>query len=320
MILCCGEALIDMVPLPEGGTGFLPCPGGSPYNTAIAVGRLGAPVSFLGRLSKDFFGELLIERLRKNKVETDLIIRSGEHSTLAFVNLSAGKEPQYVFYTEGAADRSFSAEDAPEKLPDEISCILFGSIAMTMEPVATAIESLIFREHKRGEEAPVISVDPNIRSFMIQDASRYVKRFESWLRASTIVKISSADLEYIYPGLTVEDALQRILSFGPRLVAATLGAEGATALLRRDTGAILRASAPAAKVAVADTIGAGDTFHGGLLSWLELKGKMSRSDIAALAPEELQEALLFANKAASLVCTRRGAEPPSFAEVEAFNG
>jgi fructokinase len=319
MILCCGEALIDMVPavLANGASSFLPCPGGSPYNTAVAVGRLETPVAFLGRLSRDFFGDMLADRLIKNKVRTDFLVRTDQTSTLAFVKLSPGEEPQYIFYTEGSADRSLSREDLPPALPPDVRCILFGSIAMTMEPVASAIEFFITRE-ARGETAPVISLDPNVRPFMIADKAGYVRRFEGWLRSVTIAKISEADFSFIYPGLELEKALEKTLEAGPRMVVTTLGPEGALALLRRDDGSLLRVKAPVVEVPVADTIGAGDTFHGALLSWLERQGKMSRPSLAALTEDELYQALFFANKAASLVCSRRGAEPPAFAEVEAF--
>jgi fructokinase len=195
MIICCGEALIDMVrtPVTGFGDGFLPLPGGSPYKTAIAVGRLGVPVAFLGRISTDFFGDMLVSRLKENHVSDSLVIRSDLHSTLAFVKLEQGEEPQYVFYTEGTANRSFSAEDLPDELPAGTGCLLFGSIAMTMEPIATTIETLIFRH--RGKESPVISFDPNIRPFMIKDREAYIKRFETWAAASTIAKISAADFE-----------------------------------------------------------------------------------------------------------------------------
>jgi fructokinase len=317
MILCCGEALIDMIPA-EGG-GFLPCPGGSPYNTAIAAGRLGAPTAFLGRLSTDFFGETLADRLTANGVRTDLIIRSKENSTLAFVKLASGREPEYVFYTEGTADRSFSPADLPARLPQDLRCILFGSIAMTMEPVASAIETLIFREGRRpGEEGPVISMDPNVRPFMIHDRGAYVKRFEGWAAASVIAKISTVDFDFIYPGLGLEKSLEKILALGPRLVVSTRGPGGAVALLRGKDGRTLRVEAPVVDLPVADTIGAGDTFHGALLAWLELRGKMSRPALAGLTGEDLYDALFFANKAASLVCSRRGAEPPSLTEVEAL--
>jgi fructokinase len=192
---------------------------------------------------------------------------------------------------------------------------------MTMEPVSSAIETLILRENAlqgQGKEAPVISFDPNIRPFMIQDKKAYVKRFEKWVAASTITKISAADFDFIYPGLGLEKVLQKILSMGPRLVVSTLGPKGALALLRRNDGSVIRAGAPVVEVPVVDTIGAGDTFHGAFLSWLELKGKMSRSALAGLTEAELVDALFFANKAASLVCSRQGAEPPTLKEVDAL--
>ncbi|MDR1863593.1 MAG: carbohydrate kinase [Treponema sp.] len=323
MIICCGEALIDMVRagFPGQGEGFLPLPGGSPFNTAVAIGRLGVPVEFLGRFSTDFFGETLMKRLRDNHVGDELMIRSERNSTLAFVKLEMGKEPQYVFYTQGTAAPSLDAGDLPRELPPNAHCILFGSIAMTMEPIATAIETLVLRENarvSRGNAAPVISFDPNVRPFMIEDKNAYTERFEKWIAASTIVKISVADFEFIYPGLDLEKSLQKILAMGPRLVITTLGPGGALALLRRNDGSVIRASAPVVDLPVADTIGAGDTFHGAFLSWLEIKEKMSRPDLAKLSETDLRDALFFANKAASIVCSRHGAEPPTLQEVESL--
>jgi fructokinase len=189
---------------------------------------------------------------------------------------------------------------------------------MTMEPVATAIETLILHENARGEgvKAPVISFDPNIRPFMIKDKKAYVERFEKWIAASTIAKISAVDFEFIYPDLGLEKSLQKILAMGSRLVITTMGPEGAMAILRRNDGSVIRVSAPVVDLPVADTIGAGDTFHGAFLSWLEIKGKMSRASLANLSETELYDALYFANKAASIVCSRHGAEPPTLREVE----
>jgi fructokinase len=325
MIICCGEALIDMVPVPISGTagGFVPLPGGSPFNTAVAIGRMGVQAKFLGRISTDFFGEMLIKRLKDNRVSDDLITRAGQNSTLAFVKLVKNKEPQYIFYADGTADRSFSQEDLPQKLPVDTNCIVFGSISMTMEPIASAIEALILREGTRKntdqmDGAPLISFDPNIRSFMIKDRSAYIERLEKWVAASTIVKFSSGDFNFIYPKLETDKVLQKTIAMGPRLVIMTLGTKGALALLRRNDGNVIRVSTPAVNLPVVDTIGAGDAFHGAFLSWLELKGKMSRSALINLSETELQAALLFANKAAALVCSRQGADPPSRREVESL--
>jgi fructokinase len=323
MIICCGEALMDMArtQVPGLGEGFSPHPGGSPYNTAIAIGRLGTPVKFLGRFSTDFFGEILLKRLRESHVGADLIIRSDQNTTLAFVKMEKSKGPQYVFYTEGTAGRSLSTEDLPPKLPVDTKCILFGSISMTMEPIASAIEFLILREGSRKstdqmDGAPVISFDPNIRPFMIKNKATYIDRFEKWISSSTIAKISSEDFAFLYLFLDMAKALKNVLAMWPRLAICTLGQKGAQASLRRNDGSITTVNAPVVNLPVVDTIGAGDTFHGAFLSWLEMKGKMSRSSLANLSETELYDALFFANKAASIVCSRHGAEPPTLREVQ----
>ncbi|MCL2374619.1 MAG: carbohydrate kinase, partial [Treponema sp.] len=294
MIFCCGEALIDMirVPVPGSPEGFLPFPGGSPYNAAIAIGRMGVPVKFLGRFSTDFFVDTLVKKLKDNNVGDEYVIRSDQNTTLAFVKLEKGKDPQYAFYAEGTADRSLRTEDLPASLPADIRCILFGSIAMTMEPIATAIEALILREGARKspdqmDGAPVLSFDPNIRSFMIKDRAAYRERFEKWIAASTIAKISAGDFEFLYPKMEAEKALQKILAMGPRLAICTMGTKGALALLRRNDGSVAKVRVPAVALPVVDTIGAGDAFHGALLAWLELEDKMSRSSLVGLSENEL---------------------------------
>lgn len=313
MIICCGEALIDMIPetSPDGTSIFRPCPGGSPYNSVIAIGRLGVSTAFLGRISNDFFGEMLVERLRSNNVSTHLIKRTDQNTSLAFVKLETGKEPQYIFYTENSADRSLSPEDLPKNIPEDLHGILFGSIAMNMEPIASTIEQFIREQSKRKDKtAPILSFDPNVRPIVINDKQRYLQRLEKIFKIVDIVKISAADMEFLYPDLSHQQALEKIISFGARIVVTTLGSDGAVAVGLRDNGSRFKASAPVIPVKVVDTIGAGDTFHAALLSWLELHNKLSCTALEAISEEELTEALVFANKAAAYVCSRQGAEPP----------
>ena len=324
MIIACGEALIDMVSKKDdsGRVCYIPCPGGSPYNTAIAAGRIlgneqGRPrTAFLSRLSNDFFGDILVQRLEQNNVSAELITRSNEHTTLAFVKLEDGKEPSYIFYTEGSADRSLDSADIPDILPAGTDCILFGSISLTMEPSASTIENFIVRESGR-EEGPVISFDPNARPMMIPDRASYANRFESWVRSSTIVKISSEDIDFIYPGLGPDKGAEKLLAMGASLVAVTLGADGAAVAVVRD-GAVKRITVPAFHCPVIDTIGAGDTFHGAFLSWLENNSRLSRPALTFLSEQEIREALIFANKAAAVVCSRQGADPPTLAEIQRY--
>ena len=303
-----------MVRTPAAGLGdvFLPLPGGCAYNTSIAIGRLKTPAAFIGRLSTSFFGEMQLKRLRENNVKDNLLIRCGENSILAFINVEEGREPQYAFYDEGTADRLLAPQDIPP-LPDYASCIVFGSISMTMEPIASTIENLILREAERK----VIVFDPNIRPLMIKDRQAYLQRFKIWAGASTIVKISLEDFEYITPNPQPKEALVKLIEAGARLAILTLGAQGAAAMLRRDDESVTEVSVPGILVPkIVDTVGAGDTFQGALLSWLYQRDKLSHNAIAGLSRDDLYSALLFANKAASIVCSRRGAEPPTREELE----
>jgi fructokinase len=310
-MLCIGEAVIDMIRRADGV--FKPLPGGCSYNTSIAISRLGVSAAFLGRLSTNFFGNMQIERLRQNKVRDDLIIRRDQNPILAFIEVEEGKNPQYAFYIEGTVDQALTAEELPP-IPEETSCMVFGSVSMTLEPIASTIESLVSGEAARKKT--VIAFDPNVRPFAIKDRAEYIKRFEKWISFCTIAKISSEDFEYIYPGAGPDEALQKTIETGTRLAIITLGAQGSMAMLKRDDGSITKAAAPGVNVTnLVDTVGAGDTFHGAFLAWLEINGKMSYKDVVNLSESDLHNALVFANKASALVCSRHGAEPPYLKEI-----
>jgi len=320
LILCTGEAVIDMFQKKSSDLGsvFLPLPGGCSYNTSIAAGALSAPVAFFGRISKNFFGDLQVQRLRDYNVKDDLILRCDQNPILALIK-TEGLKTQYAFYDEGTADRLLSANELPS-LPPETTCIMFGSVSMCMEPIASTIETFITNTIRRQTKTqPVIVFDPNIRPFMIKDRNDYIKRFDKWISFCDIVKISSEDSEYIFPDASAEAALRKMIDHGVKLAVITLGPDGAAAMLRRDDGTEIKISVDGVKIPqLADTVGAGDTFLGALLAWLELRGKMSRNAVMNFDTESLQQALSFANKAAALVCTRYGAQPPALNEIENF--
>jgi fructokinase len=309
MIVCCGEALIDMVPLGDRPDAFLACPGGCPYTTAIAAARLGAEAAFLGRIGNDFLGARLFDRLVANGVDASPVARRDQGATLAFVSRSPSGDARYAFYSEGAADRSFAAEDLPPSLPPRARYLVIGSISMLQEPLATTVESLAERERDRL----LVSFDPNIRPGLIPDRAAYMRRFERWASLSAIVKISSDDLEWLYPGASPENGIARLRSLGPELVVVTLGHAGSIAEHSR---AAARAGAFAVKVA--DTIGAGDTFHAALLFLLDREGVASREDLLGIDAASLGYMLSFANAAAAADCTHAGAEPPYLPEVEEY--
>jgi fructokinase len=316
MILCVGEAVIDMIRGSTNDLGevFLPVPGGCSYNTSIAISRLGVDTAFLGRLSANFFGEMQIKRLRENKVRDDLIIRRDQNPILALIKVEEGKNPQYAFYIEGTVDQGLTTDELPP-LPPDTTCVVFGSVSMTLEPIASTIESVIFKE--AAKKKTVIAFDPNIRPFAIKDRDAYIKRFEKWAASSTIVKISSEDFEYISPGTEPKAALRKIIDMGASLAIITLGPDGSMAALKRGDGSVINAGAPGIHVPnLVDTVGAGDTFHGAFLAFLEMKGKMSYGDVVNLSEDDLRDALVFANKAAAIVCSRRAAEPPFLNEIK----
>ncbi len=308
MIVSCGEALIDMVPLhgADGETGYRPLPGGSPFNVAIALARLGSRTGFLSRVSTDFFGDLLVRTLEANAVDTRLVVRGPEPSTLAFVSIAAGEEPQYAFFNIGAADRSLVAADLPEPLPDAVDCLHFGSFSLAVEPAATTLAELMRRE--TGHR--VISLDPNVRPTLVGEREAYVRRLERLVALATVVKVSAADLEWLYPGASAEAIAVRWRDSGPALIAVTRGTDGAVAL----TGTT-RAAVPGNRVDVVDTVGAGDTFQAGLLARLAEFGRLGRDSVSTLTEAELADALSFAGRAAAITCSRAGADPPRRAEL-----
>lgn len=308
MIISCGEALIDFVPQKGGDLQYAPCPGGSPYNLAIAAARLGAPVGFLGKISRDFFGDMLFSRLESEGVDTSFTRRSDRLSTLAFVKIEDDEEPRYAFYTENTADRNLVSVDIPESFPNSVSCLEFGSISLLLEPQAKTIKNLIRRES--GKRA--ISFDPNVRPLMVVDKAAYTAEMEELAGLSTIVKVSSADFEWLYPERPAEESARAWLAMGAGLIVMTRGKDGAVLL-----NSSYRVEAPEYWVKVKDTIGAGDTFHAAFLVRLQQLGRLSAKTASELTKDEALDAVEFAVKASSLNCAQQGADPPSSADMDA---
>nr|WP_047577660.1 carbohydrate kinase [Methylobacterium sp. ZNC0032] len=311
MILVCGEALVDL--FAEAGTGGeMPArivAGGSPFNVAIGLARLGVAAGFLGGVSRDGFGNLLADLLVREGVDDRYLVRTDRLTTISVVTTGRDGHPGYAFHGEGAADRSLTIADLPTMLPDSIRALTFGSYTMAVEPVGSAFAALAERERGRR----VISVDPNLRPTAIGELSGWHRAAERFYRAATIVKASDEDIRIAWDGqLTPAEAACHWLDLGARLVVVTQGGQGATAF-----AAAGQVCVPSRKVAVQDTVGAGDTFHAALLARLARTGRLEPEAIAALDREALADLLAYAVAAASITVTRRGADLPSAAEVEA---
>ncbi|TNC71524.1 carbohydrate kinase family protein [Rubellimicrobium roseum] len=301
MILSCGEALIDMLPrtTPAGEAAFAPYAGGAVFNTAIAIGRLGAPSGFFSGLSSDLFGDLLRQVLADSRVDTSPAHVSPRPTTLAFVRLTDG-HATYTFYDENTAGRMLSPADLPV-LGAATQALFFGGISLVGEPAAQAYEALQARE----SAVRVTMVDPNIRPSFITDEAGYRARIDRMLARADIVKLSDEDLHWLMGPGDSHDQARRIIDMGPSLVCITEGARGATG--HTPAGYV---HVPAPKVTVADTVGAGDTFNAGLLTALWKAGLLSKAALRTLPEAALRDALSLGVRAAAVTVSRPGANPP----------
>ncbi|MFW6689736.1 carbohydrate kinase family protein [Streptomyces sp. MAR4 CNX-425] len=308
MIVVGGEALIDLVPAGGGGAlpALQPVRGGGPYNTAVALGRLGAPVAFASRVSTDAFGASLMAGLGAAGVDTSLVQRGTEPTTLAVADVSPDGSAGFRFYAEGTADRLFRA---PDTLPAELRALAVGTCSLVLEPGATAYETLLERVAADGL---FTLLDPNVRPGLIADADAYRARFRSWLPHVALLKLSVEDAEWLAGGRPWAEALPEWLEAGPRAAVLTRGGEGLTAVT---AAGLRRYDVPAPPVDVVDTIGAGDTVNAALLHWFDTHGALAPGAPAALDDAGWHAALGHAARAAAITCSRAGAEPPYAAEL-----
>ncbi|MFF3891214.1 carbohydrate kinase [Streptomyces sp. NPDC001914] len=300
MIVVAGEALIDLVPQGSGAlAGLLPRLGGGPYNTAVALGRLGSPTAFCSRVSRDAFGEALLDGLVNAGVDVSLVQRGPEPTTLAAATIGTDGSAAYSFYVEGTADRLFAA---PDQLPDGVRAVSFGTCSLVLEPGASAYEELMRTAAAQGV---FTALDPNIRAGLISDPDAYRARFKGWLPSVSLLKLSEEDARWL--GGTPREWL----AAGPSAVVITRGGDGLTAFTR--DGAVH--SVPGERVDVVDTIGAGDTVNAALLHGLAARDALSPAASAELGPEDWTGLLRFAARAAAVTCSRAGAEPPYAREL-----
>ena len=305
MILCCGEALIDLLP-GENDTP-LPLVGGSVLNTAVALGRLGAEVGMLTGLSSDAYGQQIEAHLDASQVSSVHCVRSDRPTTLAVVTLVDG-QAQYKFEDEGSALRMIDVSDLPT-LPDTVHTMVFGGISLIPTPIADTLAHLCV-----NRPSNVIGMlDANVRPGFVDDPDTYRARLQRMLAATDIIKVSDEDLEWLVPNaVSAEDGIAQMLAAGPSVVLFTEGAKGASAI-RSGQDPVFVASR---SVEVVDTVGAGDTFNAGVLHSLKVQGMLQKSDLSTAPADVWRTALDFASAAAAITVSRAGANPPWANELE----
>jgi fructokinase len=306
MILISGEALIDLIPDPIKARAYDAVLGGSPYNVAIGLARLGARTAFVSRISADGNGEALAASLAQNGVDLSYVARDARPTTLAFVMRGTAKTgSRYSFYLDA------TAFDGPWPFPAEwpkgARHLHIGSIAAVDPRHGQSVVAALTAARPHA----TISFDPNIRPLVTPDRDSVALLVERQASLAHLVKASQEDLEWLYPGRPVEESLAVWAKSGPRFCVATLGERGALAFLGKE-----RIEVPAPRVEVVDTVGAGDSFMSALLSAMDRDHALG-AEAPAPSQSELERWLRFAAAASAITCTRKGSDPPTRKEVEA---
>jgi fructokinase len=308
MFLVCGEALFDLFLEREDGPAaatYAARAGGSPFNVAIGLARLGQAAGLLTGLSSDLLGQRLEAVLGTEAVSTGYAVRTDRPTTISLVGLDTHGVPAYQFYKNGSADTGVREADLPAIGP-EVSGLHFGSYSLAAPPAADAFAALA-----RANAGRFISVDPNVRPTVEPDMAVWRARLAVLFPLADLVKISAEDLALLRPGTSAEALAADLTGQGVRLVVVTDGGDTAHGFARGG----LHASATPPKVEVVDTVGAGDTFQAALLARLLRDPEGPSAALDRLDAGGLAAILDYAARAAAITCSRRGADLPRAAEL-----
>ena len=307
MLLSCGDALIDFLPVTsvDGRDAIVPAVGGSCLNVAVGMARLGAPAGFVGGISTDLFGRMIADHATASQVDLRYATRSEHQTTLAFVRTVAG-EPHYAFYDEGTATRNWIYRRG--SIPfDQIEAVHVGSTTLTNDKGAAEVLAML----DDARRSATISFDPNCRPKLVKDKARYVEQMDAFAAFADIVRMSDVDFEFLYGRSDYAERARSLIETGAGLVVITRGNRGAVAWHKQ--AGMVEVAAPA--VDVVDTVGAGDSFQAALLFALRATGRIGTKSLACMDDDGLRRVLSFAAGCAAFTCGRPGADPPRQDEI-----
>jgi fructokinase len=313
MFVVGGESLVDLVPVSSGpGAERVALAGGSPFNCAIALSKLGNQSGFLCPISQDRYGDMLLGPLADAGVEVLLRDRVPEPTTKAIVTFNEKMQASYVF--ERHADRAFSRDGLLKALPHSIGLYQIGGFSPIRADDAAIWHAVVDAAGARGA---TISIDINVRDKLIDDEAGYRSRLSAFLDKAHLVKLSEEDHDWLVPGSSIEAHAQALLARpNCELVVVTLGEHGSRAFTQSG-----EAKAPIhAPPVFGDTVGAGDSLMAGILTWLDEAGALKPGGLSALDATQLADMLRFGAVVAGINCGRKGCQPPSRAEVDAVLG
>jgi fructokinase len=302
-----GENLVDLLVSPDASVNAVI--GGGPLNVARTIGRLGGDAHFVSGVSADAFGAFVREALEDSAVHLLLPRALNQATTLAIVELNP-EGPRYHFHLSDTAAFTIDAHETTAALaamPD-LSAIYFGTLGLLVEPMASLGEALVMSALAHT----IVVIDPNCRPSAVRDHDEYRARVARLSSRADVVKVSSEDLDYLHPELSVMDGAREILSHGAACVIVTDGPAPVTALT-----ADIQVCVAVAPTEVVDTVGAGDALVGGFLTWWTGHDLTRRE----LNDESTLEAAITAAIAISrITCQRSGAQPPRRDEVLELEG
>jgi fructokinase len=296
----CGEALIDLIPVRPGSDQRQAIPGGGPANTAHALARLDIPTEFIGGLSDDQYGQRMRAEFIAGRVGLTFTPEHQLPTCLAIVSIDVDGGATYEFKIDGTATFAFTAENLPDPKVIQPDAIYIGTLATIIEPGASILKDWIIQAK---DYAPII-YDPNIRSSVISDRSRYQEVVKEWVALSNVVKASEDDLAWLYPETDPLEIARSWVTQGVQVVVITKGENGIVGVTENQ-----EVSIPGVKVEVIDSVGAGDTVGAVLVEALVEFG------LEKLTSELLSHTLHRAALAAAITCSRAGANPPTKAEL-----
>lgn len=310
-ILCLGEALIDMVAHDVGdlahATAFEKAPGGAPANVAAGVGILGGDVGFIGKVGNDPWGVCLEETLRGCNVDTSMLLKTDEEYTrLAFVSFQEGGGHDFLFHGVRGADELLASEDLSRSYIQSCDIFHFGSITCINLPARLATYEAVKVARDAG---CLVTYDPNLRPPLWPTQQEALDQMTLAMELVDIVKVNEVELEFLTGQKDIATGAQALYNLGPELVAVTLGDEGCHYHHTNGSGQV-----PGHSVDVVDTVGCGDAF---VASTIVMVSESER-DLADFTADDLERVCRFANAAAAVTATGKGAIPalPTRGEVE----
>lgn len=297
-ILAIGEALIDVVITHEQPDFPVEVPGGSPANVALTLGRLGRPVALATWIGLDERGRLIDFHMYDSSVHVTGASRGASHTSTALARLDESGAASYTFDLEWAPA-------PPITVPPTAQIIEAGSISAIIEPGASAVLDAL----TRGREHALVCFDPNARPSIMGEPEAALASLERFIALADVVKVSDEDIEWLTGGAPIDEVVERWLGMGPALVVVTCGKHGSLAV----TSSGLRVTKTPGDVAVVDTVGAGDSFMGGIIDamWgMGLRGADAREALRALSEEQVRAIIDRASAVSDVTVSRKGANPP----------